>query len=379
MDFKPWLAAALLFGSACQEILIVDLPLEPDAGKPPVTGMNEPPPFVPPPEQPQPMDSGVMREPEKAPPVTTPPLIDAGPAPAVAPPPTAAAPRSTPPVEPDDKDAGAPKPPEPPRPERLPKVVGKCPQLPASGRVQVTGNNRSLNVQVYMARDAASKPAPSGPLVMYFHSLGGVPAEVGTGFGQAAIDQVIAAGGVVAAFESSLCLTCDPREGVIWYPQDDPVIDQFVACALQQAKVDPRRIHAVGFSSGGMHSMHLALARSNYIASVVSYSGGLTNENRNPVDPDNPVSAMLSYGRSGVDLVAADFRQQSYDWYDIYQPRGYYVMMCDHAGGHEIPTALAPHVYKFLLDHPYKVSPEPYSAMVPAQFPAYCRNKPANR
>jgi pimeloyl-ACP methyl ester carboxylesterase len=245
--------------------------------------------------------------------------------------------------------------------------------------VVFSAGGRSLTAQVFIARDAAMKPAPGGPLILYFHSIGTTADEVTSGFGQAAIDDVVRQGGVVASFESSLCLTCDPRQDVvIWYAEDDPVSDQLVACALQQAKIDTRRIHAVGFSAGGMHSVHLALARSDYVASIVSYSGGLA-EKGTPQAPDNHVAALLAYGREGVDNVVLDFNQQSLQWYDTYQPRGYYCLMCDHQGGHELPSALVPHVYKFLLDHPYKVSPEPYAAMVPSEFPAYCRNKPANR
>jgi len=64
----------------------------------------------------------------------------------------------------------------------------------------------------------------------------------------------------------------------------------------------------------------------------------------------------------------------SHDWYDTYTPRGYYALMCNHGGGHMIPEDLAPHALRFLLDHPYKVTPEPYRDQLPSELPGYCQN-----
>jgi hypothetical protein len=210
---------------------------------------------------------------------------------------------------------------------------------------------------------------------MYWHGFGSEPSEVLTGFGQAAIDQVVERGGVVAAFTAKLCATCGVADDVGWYVEDDPVSDQVVACAIAQAKIDPRHIHSLGFSAGALHSIHLALARSDYIASVVSYSGGSQDPAaQQEQDPSNHVAALLAYGRAGVDAVGIDFNLLAREWYDTVHPKGWYTLMCDHDGSHVVPTDLAPHVYRFLLDHPYKVEPEPYAAAIPAEFPAYCRN-----
>jgi predicted esterase len=373
------LAMTLVCASACSEVLMIDWPPKPDAGSASIAEPTEPPPNRDPPATP--LDAGDARAPEIA---TMQTGTDAGKSSPLVPPPTAAPPRVVPRDSANDRDAGPLEPPdaggpEPPQPQRLPKPIGNCPTLPTNGRVLLSAGGRSLSVQIYMAHDAATKSGPGGPLILYFHSIGTNPDEVVSAFGQDAIDDVVRQGGVVASFESSLCLTCDPRQDAIWYAEDDSVSDQLVACALQQAKIDTRRIHVLGFSAGALHSTHLALARSDYVASIVSYSGGLDEQGRMPQAPDNHVAALMAYGRMGVDYAGLDFSQLSLRWYDTYQPRGYYSLMCDHDGGHEIPNALVPHVYRFLLDHPYKVSPEPYAAMIPSEFPAYCRNKPANR
>lgn len=52
--------------------------------------------------------------------------------------------------------------------------------------------------------------------------------------------------------------------------------------------------------------MHLGFARADYMASIISYSGG------NPVqaqsqDPTNHFSSILTYGDQGTDVVVVDF------------------------------------------------------------------------
>ena len=280
-----------------------------------------------------------------------------------------------------DADGGAPAD-MPPEPTRVPSVTGSCPTLAADGRYSFRDTTgRSLSVQIYIAPDAKTKPAPGGPLILYFHAIGGMPSEVVQAFTQPSIDAVVAQGGVVASFESSVCVTClIEDQQVIWYEQDAPVVDQVVACAMAQAKIDTRHIHAIGFSAGAMYSIYLALARGDYLASVISYSGGLTDQQQlTPQAPTNHVAALLSYGRIGVDAVVLDFAEQSIAWYDMFHPQGYFSVLCDHQGGHMLPTELPALALRFFTDHPYRVSPEPYATSIPSVYPSYCHDAPPNR
>jgi predicted esterase len=159
--------------------------------------------------------------------------------------------------------------------------------------------------------------------------------------------------------------------------QDDAVIDQVVACSIEQAHIDTRRIHAMGFSAGAMHSLHLAVERSDYIASVISYSGGRLDAAAEVAqDPSNHVAVLLTYGRVGLDYAGLDFPTLSLEWYDAFKAKGWYTMLCDHQGGHSIPEDLVPHAMQFFLDHSYKFAPEMYTAGVPHEYPSYCGNTP---
>jgi predicted esterase len=235
---------------------------------------------------------------------------------------------------------------------------------------------RNMNVDIYIDPNAKSKPAPGGPIVLYWHATGGNSSEVHRGFGDAAIQDVVNQGGVVAAFNTTACSGCTTTDDLVWYVEDDLIADQVVACSIQQANIDTRHIHAAGWSAGALHTIHLGLARSNYMASVVSYSGGSYILPTTVQDPSNHVSAVLTYGKQGTDVVVLDFHVQSVAYYNTYEPMGYYTMMCDHEMGHMIDPNVMPHVEQFFEDHPYKVSPEPYSPTIPAGWPTYCKNMP---
>jgi predicted esterase len=261
------------------------------------------------------------------------------------------------------------------RTPRLPQPTGACPKLSGSGAYTFRAAGRSLGVQLTAAAGGASNAPSGGPLVLYFHSLGADASEVTKALGQSAIDEVVARGGVVASFQDSPCLTCGLPQDVVWYDEDDPVTDQVVACIVAQTHIDTRRIHVVGFSSGALHALHLLLARSDFIASVVSYSGGSVSEPPEPQDATNKVPALLASGQPGKDFFAGvDFRASSHEWSETYGARGYYTLLCDHDGEHEIPSAVVPHALRFLLDHPYRVEPEPYVQALPREFPSYCRS-----
>ncbi|HLK88287.1 MAG TPA: hypothetical protein VKZ18_00255 [Polyangia bacterium] len=63
-----------------------------------------------------------------------------------------------------------------PAPTMLPTATG-CPAFPtgtssttASGTIMVMRSDQAVPVDIYMAPDAKNKPAPGGPLVLYYHA-----------------------------------------------------------------------------------------------------------------------------------------------------------------------------------------------------------------
>jgi predicted esterase len=263
-------------------------------------------------------------------------------------------------------------------PTALP-TASNCPTFTNGGTVQIARKNGSMMpVVIYIDPNAKSKPGPGGPLINYYHATGGNPTEAHRGFGDTNIQAVTSAGGVVAAYTTTACAGCTTTDDLVWFVEDNDVQDTIVACAIQQAKIDTTHIHALGWSAGALHSCNVALARSNYMASIISYSGGYPPwpGTQTAQDPANHVSAILTYGDQGSDVVVIDFNVESHTWFTTLQPKGYYTMMCHHPGGHEIDPQVAPLSLRFFTDHPYKVSPEPYAGGVPSGYPSYCSNQP---
>ncbi len=276
--------------------------------------------------------------------------------------------------EDDEEDAGMPA--EPERPTKFPTRAARCPELTGPGMYTFgEPRSRTLSVRIFIAPDAKTKPAPGGPLILYWHAFGSNSSEVLEGLGQAAIDDVVARGGVVASFVSKFCASCGLPDDAAWYVEDDVVSDHVVACALEQARIDTRHIHTLGLSAGGLRSVHLALARNDFIASIVSYSGGYIDTEPLPaMGPANKVAAIIAWG-GPRDVIGIDFAAAARRWYETFEPRGHYVMMCNHGNGHTMPLDLAANVYQFFLEHPYRVQPEPYANGVPSQYPDYCSNE----
>jgi poly(3-hydroxybutyrate) depolymerase len=227
----------------------------------------------------------------------------------------------------------------------------------------------------------AGTPSPSsrGPVVIYWHGTGGVPQEAVAGLGQAAIDEITAEGGIVAAQAQTTGVGTNTGNNV-WFTGDFAVADEIVACAIEQLHIDTRRIYASGFSAGGLQTVWMAYERSGYVAAVVPYSGGLTGlagivftPIQKPQEPSNVPAAMAVHGRVGADVVILDFAVQSLAYLDDVKAKGGFGIECDHGGGHIIPGDVPAYAWQFLKAHPFKTKPSPYAADLPGSFPSYCK------
>jgi predicted esterase len=146
-----------------------------------------------------------------------------------------------------------------------------------------------------------------------------------------------------------------------------------VACAVQAGRIDPGRIHALGFSAGGLMAGTMYYVRSNYVASVVTYSGGTSPwpGNSVPQDPNNKLPILLFHGGDG-DWVILAFKDQSIQLATDAKAKGRFAVVCDHGGGHGIPSAGPAAAWSFFKAHPYNTQPEPWTSL-PAGVPNYCK------
>jgi poly(3-hydroxybutyrate) depolymerase len=218
-----------------------------------------------------------------------------------------------------------------------------------------------------------------GPIVVYWHATGSSPSEASWGLGQAAIDEIVRLGGIVIApnaYDGNGGKDGSQTTGNnVWYVGDLKTADEAVACAIQQLGIDTRHIHAAGFSAGGLQTAAMTYARSGYLASVVTYSGGLSFFSTTLQDRTHPPAVAAVHG-SDSDTVVLNFKTASEQFEADIEQKGGFAIDCNHGGGHTIPTGMPASTWQFMKDHPYGAKPDPYTNGIPASFPSYCKLQP---
>jgi predicted esterase len=254
----------------------------------------------------------------------------------------------------------------------LPAVTGTCPTFD-NGTLTFTPGGQTRQAKVWIDTAAAAKH--HGPLVLYWYGTGGSPDQVvqavvsaSPGIGADNVARITAAGGIVVAPVHV------PVQGGVFpwlssIPSDEAFADEIVACAKQQVGIDERHIHSLGFSAGGLFTAMLGVARSTYLASIVTYSGGGNFDS--PADPNNKFPAMIVFGGANDQLVL-NFHDESVRYHDALTQAGHFAFLCDHGGGHRIAADIQGSAVQFFFDHPYGQVTSPYEKGLPSSFPAYC-------
>lgn len=279
---------------------------------------------------------------------------------------------------PSNTDAGASAdaatPASTPDPKYLVPATGPCPEL-ADGYATFHPDGVARSVLLYMS-DAAK--TMDGPLLFSWHSTLPGPETSNLWIGDAQIEEIKAQGGIIAAPSTVDSNATRPWDHTPLGPSgdnDERLMDEIVACANEKVGIDLRRIHSIGMSAGGQKTSQVSLRRSGYIASVVVYSGGLPPDDHPPdQNPDNKFSAMILYGGatdiSPVD--ATNYTDASNAYLQELQAKGRFGFLCNHGGGHSVPSDSQASAWRFLQDHPYGTVPSPYASGLPDGFLSYC-------
>jgi dienelactone hydrolase len=265
---------------------------------------------------------------------------------------------------------GAPR----PDPKFLVAATGPCPEF-RDGYVMFSPDGKPRRVLLY----ATSRPNMNGPLVFFWHSTLPNPEDALGWIGRTVIEEIKAQGGVVVAPTTADRSARRPWDHTPLGPTnsdaDQRLMDEVVACAIAKVGIDVRRIHSTGMSAGGQKTAQVSLRRSGYLASVVVYSGGLPEGDEPPdQDPSNPVAAMILYGgRTDISPVDGEnYTQASTRYRDLMVGKGRFAFLCNHGGGHTVPTDSQASAWRFMQDHPYGTKPSPYAKAFPSGFLRYC-------
>jgi poly(3-hydroxybutyrate) depolymerase len=214
-----------------------------------------------------------------------------------------------------------------------------------------------------------TKSSTPAPLLFYWHGTGSSSAEAGLTMA-AQVQEIVAAGGVVASFASSTGTGTDTSGDGVFFADDYKTADQVLACAVQQLNIDTRRIYTAGCSAGGLQAGAMVYLRSSYLAASMPNSGGvvfpMTME-------DSHVPALITtHGGTSDNVVISFATTSATEDTDIAKKPGT-VVDCNHGGGHcGAPAADIAAQWQFCKDHPFGFSPDPYAGGLPSSFPTYC-------
>jgi predicted esterase len=111
--------------------------------------------------------------------------------------------------------------------------------------------------------------------------------------------------------------------------------------------------------------------RSNYVASIVAYSGGLVMNELKPrfQAPANKFPALLFHGGPRDEYIV-NFQRTTRDYASLLRARGHKTVICNHKGGHVLPRGGGLAAYQFFKDHPFRLPHGPEEQA--GDLPDYC-------
>ena len=267
----------------------------------------------------------------------------------------------------------------------LPKPTGACPGFaPGDGcTAQVADGSIGCTFQPAgePPRQVAVWMPPAGqgpgPLVLYYFGLLGFPGNAVTeiaGFNPDAMKRLVAEGGMLVApaareDRNPVSFARLPWIDALGFDTDDGdfrLVDEIVGCAIQKVGIDVKRIHVSGLSAGGWMTTQVAVHRSSYVASIVTFSGGI-EDLEGLQDPTNTFPVAMFNG-GPTDHVGAHFEDEAQSGANVFRHEGHFTVVCEHGAGHSVPAAAGIAGMQFLLDHPYGTVRSPYCDSAPPEL-----------
>ncbi|MEC7949275.1 MAG: prolyl oligopeptidase family serine peptidase, partial [Myxococcota bacterium] len=251
--------------------------------------------------------------------------------------------------------------------EELPRITD-CPPL-AAGTVEGFESGGVERSFALLMPDGTVPDAPA-PLIFAYHGLGDSPDQflADHPLGPAAADA-----GAILVVPRATDLGGTPT----WDPYSNPAtnkdlvfFDDMLTCLGEQYGVDPDRVHVMGFSNGGLMTGMLLTLRSNEIASVAPFSGGLGQD-----FPDDArgIPTLMTWGGPEDVGSGTDFALLADEMQTVLTERSHPLVVCEHDREHEIDADWWPWVMRFFADHPRSETGTPYAdAGLPSLFPDWC-------
>jgi predicted esterase len=231
---------------------------------------------------------------------------------------------------------------------------GECPSLDSPGAMTMnTGGGIRRVTWLFPAERKGGLP-----FLMVFHGLG---ASARSMIPRMQL-QALADSGVVVAVPEGI-----PTARFGWGAgpkgiHDVMLVDDMRRCAHERLGVDLARVHATGFSAGGLWTTLLLMHASELLASVTIFSGGDLPPFVNYQAPEKKVPALVIWGGKTDVYRGRGFSVQ----FDGAARRvseglardGHFVVRCNHGNGHVLPRDYSGMLHQWTVAHTFgKPSP----------------------
>jgi predicted esterase len=270
--------------------------------------------------------------------------------------------------------AGSPMPPAPPR-----YSGGACPTL-APGVNAITSNGEARSF-ILVTPTTALAPGETLPVLFLWHWIGGsANSFLERGDIQAAADEqhfiaVIPFDKGANVFGTSFDTRWpfDITQSGDRMNEEFEFFDDMLSCVTAQQPVNSSCVATIGVSAGALFTDQLAQARSQYLASFVSLSGGVGATIIKPwTGAARKLPALVLWGGDGPPAqdgvkdilgcagIGMDFSVASRDLEEGLVADGHFMIECRHNCGHVEPplevqmgSTKYGSMWSFVLDHPY--------------------------
>jgi predicted esterase len=274
--------------------------------------------------------------------------------------------------------------PTPPAPKAY--TGGTCPTLAAgSNTLMSTGNARTF----LLALPSNIMPGESLPVIFLWYWLKGTSEDFYTvGDVQAAVDQqrFIA---VIPDAKGDLFYNWPftVNESQARVDEEVSFFDDMLSCVSAQFNVNASCVSTAGVSAGALFTDQLVGARSDYLSSFMSLSGGVAYPSptlllRPWTAPTHPLPAFVLWGGPDDECLFIEFQPASQTLEQDLEQGCEFMIECVHNCGHSEPPFTAAEglstygaLWGFALDHPYWLpnGTSPYTTHgLPAGMPSWC-------
>ncbi len=288
----------------------------------------------------------------------------------------------------------APMPPMPPAP-----TAGSCPTLmPGTNTITSSGQTR----QFILVVPASPQPGEVFPVIFMWHWLGGSATSfLQKGDVQTAADQQrfvavipFSKGATVLGTSFDTRWPFDISQLPNRMQEEFKFFDDMFACVNAQYPINRSCVSSVGVSAGALFTDQLAQARSEYLSSFISLSGGTGATWIKPWNgATRKLPAVVLWGGDGPPMmdgvkdilgcagIGMDFSVASKTLEQGLADDGHFFIECKHNCGHVEPPLEPPPgkskyagLWEFAMNHPYWLAAgqSPYKTGLPPTLPAWC-------